>query len=340
MAKRTTIATIAAEVGVSVPTVSKVLNGRADVAVATRTRVEEALARHDYRKPVSTPDASAPRRGRLLEVVAHAAYSSWAQEVLHGVSTVCGEHRIGMVLSEIASAHTPPQDWMDDMMARRPIGVLFLHSSIGEAQRHHLTSRSIPFVVVDTDGQPLPGVPTVGSNNWSGGLAATRHLTDLGHRRIAVISGPSAVLCSRARVDGYRSALEGAGLPIDPELVRWGTFHTDAGYAHTLELLRLPNRPTAIFAGSDYQALGVIRAAAELGLRVPQDLSIVGYDDLPIAEWINPSLTTVRQPLTEMASHATHMLIDLSEGREPRSRRVELMTDLVVRSSTAPPTTA
>lgn len=337
MAKKTTIAAIAAEVGVSVPTVSKVLNGRADVALTTRTRVEEALARHDYRKPVNLVERGAPRRGRLLEVAAHAAYSAWAQEVLHGVSRVCSENRIGMVLSELASEHTPPQEWMDDVMARRPLGVLFLHSGVGEAQRHHLTSRSIPFVVIDTDGQPQPGVPTVGSNNWNGGLAATRHLIELGHRRIAVISGPSTVLCSRARVDGYRSALDDAGIPFDPELVRWGTFHTDAGHELALELLSRPDPPTAIFAGSDYQALGVIRAAAERGLRVPQDLSIVGYDDLPLAEWINPSLTTVRQPLAEMASHATHMLIDLSEGRQPLSLRVELMTDLIVRGSTAPP---
>lgn len=337
MAKRTTIAQIAAEVGVSVPTVSKVLNGRADVAVLTRTRVEEALARHEYRRPVTLGDRGAPRRGRLLEVVAHAAYSAWAQEVLQGVSQVCGQNRIGLVLTELATEHTPPQEWMDDVIARRPIGVLFLHSGVGEAQRHHLTSRSIPFVVVDTDGQPPPGVPAVGSSNWNGGLAAARHLVELGHRRIAVISGPSGVLCSRARVDGYHSGLEAGGLPVDPQLVRWGDFHTDGGHRHALDLLQLPDRPTAIFAGSDYQALGVMRAAAELGLRVPEDLSIVGYDDLPIAQWLNPSLTTVRQPLAAMARHATTMLIDLSKGRPPLSRRVELMTDLVVRGSTAPP---
>jgi DNA-binding LacI/PurR family transcriptional regulator len=337
MAKKTTIATIAAEVGVSVPTVSKVLNGRADVAVATRTRVEDALARHNYRKPVSAGDRSTPRRGRLLEVVAHAAYTAWAQEFLHGVGLACAQNRLGLVLSELAEEHTPSREWMDDMIARRPIGVLFLHSTVSAEQRHHLTSRSIPFVVVDTDGQPLPGVPTVGSNNWAGGLAATRHLIGLGHRRIAVISGPSGVLCSRARVDGYRSALEEAGAQLDHALVRWGDFYVEGGRRHALDLLQLPDRPTAIFAGSDYQALGVIRAATELGLSVPHDLSVVGYDDLPITEWLNPPLTTIRQPLAEMASHATHMLIDLSEGRRPLSTRVELMTDLVVRGSTAAP---
>jgi len=337
MAKKMTIATIAAEVGVSVPTVSKVLNGRPDVAVATRTRVEEALARHEYRKPVSAVDRNAPRRGRLLEVVAHAAYSAWAQEIMLGVSRVCAQNRIGLVLSELGPEHTPPREWMDDVLARRPIGVLFLHSSVSEAQRHHLTSRSIPFVVVDTDGQPPPGVPTVGANNWNGGLAATRHLIALGHRRIAVISGPSGVLCSRARVDGYRSAIEEAGLTLDPALVRWGDFYISGGHRHARELLQLPDRPTAIFAGSDYTALGVMRAAAELGLSVPGDLSVVGYDDLPITEWLNPALTTVRQPLAEMSSHATHMLIDLAEGRRPLSTRVELMTDLVVRASTGPP---
>lgn len=330
---RATIADVAREVGVSVPTVSKVLNGRLDVAPATRARVEEALARHSYRKPVAGPATSSG--ARLLDLVFHDAGNLWAHEIITGVETVCGPERIGVVLSELGGSHRPPQEWIDDVMARRPLGVLLVLSSLDETQRHQLSSRSIPFVVVDTQGEPAPGVPTVGSNNWSGGLAATRHLVGLGHTRIAVISGPADVLCSRARVDGYRSAHDEAGLERDPGLVRWGDFDAKSGYVHARDLLALPHRPTAIFAGSDYQALGVMRAALELGLRVPEDLSIIGYDNLPITEWLNPALTTINQPLREMASLATRMLLGLSAGETPPTAQVELGTELVTRASTA-----
>lgn len=334
---RATIAEIAREVGVSVPTVSKVLNGRLDVAEGTRARVEEALATHEYRKPV----ASGTKPGsRLLDLVFHEAENLWAQEIINGVEGVCGRERVGVVLSALGGSHRPPQEWIDDVLGRRPLGVLLVLSDLDETQRHQLESRSIPIAVVDTQGEPPAGVHTVGSNNWSGGLLATRHLISLGHTRIGVISGPDDVLCSRARVDGYRSAHDEASLPRDPRLVRWGKFDAESGYEHGRALLALTPRPTAIFAGSDYQALGVARAARQLGLSIPEDLSIVGYDNLPITQWLNPPLTTVNQPLREMAGLATRMLLDLSAGRKPPSLHVDLATELVVRESTAPPQTA
>ncbi|KGM08646.1 LacI family transcriptional regulator, partial [Cellulomonas bogoriensis 69B4 = DSM 16987] len=178
---------------------------------------------------------------------------------------------------------------------------------------------------------------TVGSANWNGGLVATRHLLGLGHRRIAVITGPNDVMCSRARVDGFRAAMDEGGVRLDPSLVRNGDFFVGGGYGHGMDLLSRPDRPTAIFAGSDLQAMGVLRAARELGLKVPEDLSVIGYDDLPVSEWINPALTTVRQPLQDMAGTATRMLLSLSRGAPPPNPRIDLATELVVRQSTAPP---
>ncbi|MET0162121.1 MAG: substrate-binding domain-containing protein, partial [Microbacteriaceae bacterium] len=233
------------------------------------------------------------------------------------------------------------QSWLDGVLARRPLGVLLVLSRLEAAQQHQLESRSIPYVVLDTDGEPQGDVPTVGSNNWLGGLSATRHLLELGHRRVAVISGPADVLCSRARIDGFRSAHDELGLTADPALVRYGDFAVEGGYRYGRELLDRPDRPTAIFAGSDMQALGVLRAARELGIDVPRELSVVGYDDLPLAAWVGPALTTVHQPLVEMAATATRMLVDLARGEAVKSPRIELQTRLVVReSSTAPPTTA
>src|SRR6478735_5618594 len=204
-----TIALIAAEAGVSIPTVSKVLNGRTDVAAVTRARVEEVIDRYQYRR----------RRGRaqtgpgLLDLVFHELDAGWSVQIIKGVESVAGRNRLGVVLSELGGAHRPRQEWLDDVLRRRPRGVIFVLSELDPAQRHQLETRSIPYVLVDTAGEQPPGVPTVGSANWAGGLAATRHLLGLGHRRIAVISGPADVLCSRARIDGYRSALEEAGVP-------------------------------------------------------------------------------------------------------------------------------
>jgi LacI family transcriptional regulator len=243
------------------------------------------------------------------------------------------------VLSELGGEHRPRREWFRDLLARGPLGVILVLAELDATQRLQLTTRSIPFVVVDTAGEPPPGVPTVGSANWAGGLAATRHLLSLGHRRVAVISGPTDMLCSRARVDGYRSALDEANVPIRPDFVRYGDFYVHGGYNHGLVLLSNPDRPTAIFAGSDFQALGVMRAARELGLSVPRDLSVVGYDDLPVTEWIGPPLTTVRQPLREMATTAAHMMFTLARGERPPSNRIDLATELIVRHSTCPPPT-
>ena len=169
------------------------------------------------------------------------------------------------------------------------------------------------------------------------GLNATRHLIDLGHTRIGMIGGPSRMMCSRARLDGYRAALETAGLPVDPKLVREGDFHHEAGYSAGRDLLSLSERPTAIFAGNDLQALGLYEAARELGLGIPDDLSVVGFDDLPMARWVGPPLTTVRQPLVAMAETAARLALRLGRGERLSSTRVDLATSLVIRHSTAAP---
>jgi len=145
------------------------------------------------------------------------------------------------------------------------------------------------------------------------------------------------MMCSFARVDGYRSAMNSAGLPIDESLIRFGNFQVDGGRDIARELLSRADRPTAIFAGSDLQALGVLDAARELSLQVPRDLSIVGYDDLPIAQWSSPALTTVHQPLMKMAEEAARLVLRMSDGEQTTSARMDLATHLVVRESTAPP---
>jgi LacI family xylobiose transport system transcriptional regulator len=328
----TTIAVIAREAGVSVPTVSKVINGRADVAPATRRRVEAAIRKHGYQKP-SRPGRRAP----LLELIFHELESEWALEIVRGVERVAGRHQLAVVLTEMQGRLRPGQGWIEGALARRPMGVIAVFSDVSETMREQLRSRGIPFVVVDPAGEPLHDTPSIGATNWNGGLAATRHLLGLGHRRIGVIGGPAGVLCSRARVDGFRAAMDEAGVPIDPSLVSHGAFQVDEGIAAGRRLLARRDRPTAIITGNDLQALGVYQAAREARLHVPEDLGVVGFDDLPIARWVSPPLTTVRQPLIEMAEAAAEVVVALARGEEPPQTRVELATELIVRESTAPP---
>lgn len=328
-----TISGIAREAGVSVPTVSKVLNGRADVAATTRARVETVIDKHGYQRRRGTRSHGT----RMVDLVFHELDSPWAVEIIRGVERVAREEHLSVVLSECGGAHTPRQEWLEGVLARKPDGVIMVFSDLDPSQRRQLQARNIPCVVVDATGEPTNDVPVIGSTNWMGGLAATRHLLELGHRRIAAIAGPEKVWCSRARLDGYRAALEDAGIQVDAQLIRHGDYHVESGLGQGLALLRLQNRPTAIFAGSDMQALGLYRAARELGLRIPEDLSVVGYDDLPVAEWIGPALTTVRQPLIEMADQATRLVLSLARGEVPPSTRIDLATSLVVRQSTAPP---
>ncbi len=327
-----TIDLIAREAGVSVPTVSKVINGRADVAPATRRRVEAAIREHGYLRP-----ARPGRRAPLLEVIFHELESEWALEIVRGVERVAGRHQLAVVLTEMQGRRRPGQGWIEGALARRPMGVIAVFSDVDEAMREQLHSRGIPFAVVDPAGEPLHDTPSIGATNWNGGLAATRHLLGLGHRRIGVIGGPAGVLCSRARVDGFRAAMDEAGVPIDPRLVSHGPFQVDEGIATGRRLLARRDRPTAIITGNDLQALGVYQAAREARLHIPEDLSVVGFDDLPIARWVSPPLTTVRQPLIEMAEAAAELVLGIARGEEPAQTRVELSTELIVRESTAPP---
>jgi LacI family transcriptional regulator len=334
--QRPTLADIAAEAGVSLPTVSKVVNGHADVAAATRARIEQLLGERNYRRP----GMRAGRRSGLIDVVFIGLDSPWAVEILRGVEDWCSAHEMGAAVSAVRHGSPRPASWTSALASHDTDGVLLVMSEVTAEQLRQLREDHIPLVVVDAANLPEPDLASVGATNWAGGIAATEHLIGCGHARIAAIGGPADYLCSRARLDGYRSALERAGHRFDPALIRHGDFQYEGGFACGGELLDVDDPPTAIFAGSDQQALGVYEAARQRGLRIPQDLSVVGFDDLPMARWVSPPLTTVRQPLADMGSVAAEMLGALIEGVPLASRRVELATELVVRASTAGPPAA
>ncbi|WP_345800612.1 LacI family DNA-binding transcriptional regulator [Microbacterium sp. AZCO] len=328
---RVTLKEIAAQTGVSLTTISKVLNGAADVSSSTRELVEEHLRKSGYRRRTSK------QRREYIEVVLRELDGDWALAIIEGVRESAAEVGLAISLSVSGDERAPGPEWLDAVIRRGPTGIILLFADIPPDGRATLTARGIPFVVIDPAGDPAPGIPSVGSANWSGGVSATRHLLGLGHRRIAAITGPEHVMSALARLDGYRAAMTSAGLEVDPRWVRYGDFQRDGGERHAMELLRLPDPPTAIFAGNDLQALGVLHAASALGVAVPGDLSVVGFDDLAAAGLASPRLTTIHQPLREMAEQATRLVLRMLDGSPPEVTRVELATSLVVRDSTAPP---
>lgn len=332
-----TLAVVARAAGVSVPTASKVVNGRLDVAPETRRRVTEALDRLGYvRRPRPEPDLPPA----LVDLIVHRLDSTWSGAVMHGVEEAAHDAGLEVVMSA-GLARTRgaglQRGWLDRLAARRSSGVLLNLAELTLSQHAWFMEHRIPLVMIDPAYEPPPGVPSVGATNRQGGVSATGHLLGLGHERIAVIGGRRRKMCAVARVDGYRSALLAAGVDLRPEYVVYGSFSTEGGYRSMRELLDLPQPPTAVFACSDRMALGAYRAIAERGLRVPDDISVVGFDDLPEASWPAPALTTVRQPLSDMARMAVQLLVGAMAGEKPEALRTELPTRLIVRGSTAPP---
>lgn len=327
-----TVGAIAGLAGVSKPTVSKVLNGRAGVALETRRRVEALLREHGYRRP----DAIVPAAS--VEVVFYGLQSHLAIEIMRGVEDVVCQRELAVGFTDARGRTSPDRSWAQQLLTRRPMGVIAVYSGFTVEQHGLLEASAIPLVALDPTGEPQHDIPSVGATNYSGGIAATRHLLELGHRRIGVISGPSEFLCARARLDGARAAMDAAAVPFDEALVRTGAFRFDQGLVLGGELLSLPDPPTAIVCGNDLQALGVYEAARLRGVRIPHDLSVVGFDDMENTIWCGPPMTTVRQPLSAMGSVAARLVLDLAAGKQLTQTRVELATTLVVRESTAPPT--
>jgi DNA-binding LacI/PurR family transcriptional regulator len=328
---RVTIADIAREAGVSVPTVSKVLNGKHEVAPDTRARIESLIEKHRYARRSRRPES----RAGLVDLVFPSLDSAWDVEIIRGVEEVAHQAKMGTVVSAINGRGATARNWLDNLSARRSDGVILAVADLTPKQTDRVRSLGMPIVAIDPTGGTPKDIPSVGATNWQGALTATDHLIELGHREIAFVGGPDRLQCSQAREDGFRSAMRVAGLPVRSDLVHAGDFSHEAGQRVMATLLGLSVPPTAVFAGNDQQALGACQAVRERGLRIPDEVSVIGFDDLPAARWTNPPLTTIRQPIAEMAAQAMRMLLHYLETGAFGTARVELATELVVRSSTA-----
>lgn len=332
MGARPTLAEVAAVANVSIATASKVLNGHPDVAAATRERVLAAIKKVGYVAPSA--------RGHALHVPQVLVLVDGIQTVytgllLHGVVGGARDHGVDVVTRFRFGANTAHQAY-EEALPPGCIGIIAI--TYGMRSVGLLGDRtSVPVVVIDpSDAQP-PEWMTIGGTNWSGAKAATEHLVQLGHRRIGWVGGPVESSASSDRLHGYRAALQSAGLPIDPTIETNGEFTVEFGRVGGARLLAHAERPSAIVAANDEIAIGVIEAARAVGLQVPADLSVTGYDGIPQASWTTPRLTTVRQPLVDMGRMAVRMIAETARGNPPESRHIQLVTQLLVHDSTAPP---
>ncbi|GCE23647.1 LacI family DNA-binding transcriptional regulator [Dictyobacter kobayashii] len=282
LSKRSTIAEIAAKAGVSIPTVSRVLHHRPDVAPETRKRVEQLLEEHGFVHS-RTKDLLRKERSNIVDMLVPALDSMYIFEIARGVEEVLARSELRLAISSTHHSLQVEHHLLDKIQDGSSDGAILVLAHGAPQHFDPLRHRNIPFVVVDHGGELGPDVPSVGATNWLGGRTATEYLISLGHRRIAVIAGPSTLRCSQDRIAGYRSALENVGLAVNPAFIRPGKFIPESGYEQANVLFDLPELPTAIFAGCDEQAIGVYRAANERGLRIPDDISVIGFDDVSTA---------------------------------------------------------
>jgi LacI family transcriptional regulator len=330
---RVTIRQVAERAGVSIATVSRVINGHADVSSQTRQTVQRVIREYGY------PSIARPRSGRTgqIGVMVPLVHPGCFAEILAGAAEALYEQDIRVVLCPTRHSHARETSLLDRLASGAADGAIIVLPEESGEEIAALAGQGFPFVIVNPRTEVAEGIPVVCAAHSAGATQAVRHLLELGHRRIAAIGGPPGWVATAERLRGYHAALAGAGVMPDPGLVQYADFCIDGGRVAAGRLLDLPEPPTAIFAFNDGMAVGALQAAAARGLRVPADVSVVGFDDTIEASVAVPALTTVRQPLAELGRTAVSLLLRRIENRRLEPLRTELATRLVPRNSTAAP---
>jgi len=329
--KRPTINDIARRVGLSKASVSRALNGKQDVDPETRKRVLKVATQLGY---VASASARALSNGRsnCLGLLVPTLTWPWILEVLRGVAEEIERSGYSLILYTTSGGEDSEREFMSQVVPAGAVDGLALVIPLGMLEYiERLAKGGLPIVVVDDRGH-YPDLPTVATTNIEGGRSATRHLIDKGRRRIAMLNGPHDFGCNRDRLEGYKSALQKAGLQFDPKLVVDSDFKETGGASAMTTLLAADPNLDGVFVANDVMAFGAMRALRNAGRRVPDDVAVVGFDDIPASAMTHPPLTTVRQPLYEMGRTAASMVMAAVRG-ESITKRIELPTSLVVRES-------
>ncbi|HEX9131923.1 MAG TPA: LacI family DNA-binding transcriptional regulator [Ktedonobacteraceae bacterium] len=320
MAEKLTILDIARLAGVSTATVSRVLNQKQDVDPKTRERILRIMEEQGY-VPNIAASGLAGKRSHLLGALVPSLTWPLVPELMRGVGEVVGSTSYELILYSITDVnHEKDRSDVIDRIVGTRLAAGLLAVFPGPSAKHlaELHSRDFPVVLIDDQGKLPETTPWISVDNRVGAYEATRHLIRLGHRRIAHIQGPLKYQVSHDRYQGYCDALNEAGIALDPSLVQEGDFMPPSGRTCANAFFDLvERRPTAIFAGSDYMAYGAISAAEQRGLRVPEDVAVVGFDDNPSSAHMEPALTTVRQPFYEMGRRASEILLALVDAPPP-----------------------
>jgi LacI family transcriptional regulator len=335
---RATLADVARLADVSPATASKVLNGRSDVAAGTRERVLRVVAEIGYTLTTARRD---PQRERTLVTVLDIVESRYAGTVLQGILVAVTAAQAELLLRHapddwIGTSPAAARAWVAELQTFGVGGVIALAVAVPDSVLAAAEDANLPLVAIDPIDTTDSRIVSIGSTNWAGGRSATEHVIRLGHRRIAWIGGPLGSAPSAERFHGYQAALHSAGITQDLALIHHDAFAVEAGHRHGHDVLSLDEPPTAIVAGNDEIAVGVLAAANELRIAVPGDLSVTGFDDTPQAQWTTPRLTSVGQPLAGMGRMAVETLLGMADGVQPASRHLQLATTLNARDSTGP----
>ena len=332
----TTISDVARRAGVSAMTVSRVINGSGHTSPEARARVEQAIAELGY-----VPNAVArhlrSKRSKTIGLVITDITNPFFTSIARGAEDVAGPHGFGVLFCNTDESEADEVAYVSMLLERQIDGVLLVPASASSRSLKLLRDRHVPVVVLDRRVR-APRVDVVRGDSEGGAYGLVRHLVSLGHRRIAALAGPRDVSTSIDRVEGYQRALAEVGVPLDEDLVRFGGYQEAAGHAMAREVLAVADPPTAIFAGNNFIAAGVLAALRECGLRVPDDISLVAFDDLPSAWNADPFLTVAVQPAYDLGRRAAELLLTrLQRGEASPGREVVLPVELLVRRSSGPP---
>jgi LacI family transcriptional regulator len=323
---RVKMADVARTAGVSVATVSKVVNGRYGVAQTTVDRVQEVIEQLGYEASLGAQSLRSHRTNVLGILVAE--FEPFSTELLKGASAAIASTGYEL-LAYSGGGRGADVGWERRYLSR--LSGTLIDGAVIVTPTVVATNHGVPVVAVDPHTGPS-ALPTVDSDNFGGAVLATNYLLALGHRRIGFLGGRTDLESARLREAGYRHAMAAAGVTVDDALVRIGGYKAETAMQPARELLTQENRPTAVFAANDLSAIGTIEVAQSLGLRVPDDLSVIGFDNVPESALTTPPLTTINQPLQRMGAEALSLLVDLIDGVE-RSTHVRLPTELLERAS-------
>lgn len=335
-----TIYDVAKESGFSLSTVSNVLNdGPRPVKPETRQRILATMQRLNYHPSAMARGLARQRThtiGVLFGVVEPSAVilNAYSAAVLQGILTAAAS--TGYNVTHYTTAWIDAQHSLPSFRDRRSDGLIVVAPTTDSDLMPALSSLHLPLVAVSWPSE-RGSVPSIDGDDRIGARLAVEYLVELGHERIAHLMGHPNLISSVARRDTFLEVLREAGITPRPEYVLPGQYSTEIGHENARRLLSGPHPPTAIFAGNDEIAVGVVEAARELGIRIPEQLSLIGYDDRPLSALMNPRLTTIRQPFVKIGEHAVRLLIQKVEGKEVLPITHLLAPELVVRDSTAPP---